>query len=163
MCSLICQQVTDRTHIRRNLTLRVADNGAGIYPAITDQGQQGHFGLQGMRERAARIGGTFALTSSSDAGTEIRLVVPGKIIFQTQKPIRQPLLAKLRNFVLRTFKKPNWTKAEFRWHTYAVSGIARSDRRSKALTSVRHNMAEQSSLPKDSCFQLWRCTQKPAE
>jgi hypothetical protein len=77
-----------------------------------------------MRERAARIGGTFALTSSSDAGTEIRLVVPGKIIFQTQKPIRQTLLAKLRNIVLRTFKKTNWTKAEFRWHTYAVSGMS---------------------------------------
>jgi signal transduction histidine kinase len=89
----------------RNLTLRVADNGAGIDPAVTTQGKQGHFGLQGMQERAARIGGTFTLTSSSDAGTEIRLVVPGKIIFQTQKPIRHTLPAKLHNFVRRAIQK----------------------------------------------------------
>ena len=89
----------------RDLTLRVADNGAGIDPAVTDQGKQGHFGLQGMHERAARIGGTFTLTSSSNAGTEIRLVVPGKIIFQTQEPIRQTRLAKLRNFARRTIQK----------------------------------------------------------
>jgi signal transduction histidine kinase/ligand-binding sensor domain-containing protein len=89
----------------RNLTLRVADNGAGIDPAVTDHGKQGHFGLQGMHERSARIGGTFTLTSSSNAGTEIRLVVPGKIIFQTEKPIRQTLLAKLRNFARRTIQK----------------------------------------------------------
>lgn len=65
----------------RNLTLRVKDNGAGIDPVVADQGKQGHFGLQGMRERAARIGGTFILTSSPDVGTKIRLVVPGNIIF----------------------------------------------------------------------------------
>src|SRR5437868_9459036 len=40
-----------------NLELRVHDNGVGIDPGVTDHGRNGHFGLQGMRERAARIGG----------------------------------------------------------------------------------------------------------
>jgi signal transduction histidine kinase len=66
----------------RDLTLRVDDNGTGIDPAIADRGKDGHFGLQGMRERAARIGGKLTLRSSSRSGTEIRLMVPGGIIFR---------------------------------------------------------------------------------
>src|SRR6202044_2954426 len=41
------------------LALRVSDNGVGLDPAIADRGKAGHFGLQGMRERAARIGAKF--------------------------------------------------------------------------------------------------------
>jgi signal transduction histidine kinase len=65
-----------------DLTLRVSDNGIGIDPVVADRGKNGHFGLQGMRERAARIGGKLTLGSSSNLGTEIRLIVPGGIIFQ---------------------------------------------------------------------------------
>jgi signal transduction histidine kinase len=60
-----------------DLALRVSDNGTGIDPAIADKGKDGHFGLQGMQERAARIGGNLMLVSSSNSGTEIKLVVPG--------------------------------------------------------------------------------------
>jgi signal transduction histidine kinase len=63
------------------LTLRVSDNGTGIDPVIADRGKDGHFGLQGMRERASRIGGELTLASSSGCGPEIRLIVPGGIIF----------------------------------------------------------------------------------
>jgi hypothetical protein len=35
--------------------LRVSDNGIGIDPAVLDLGKDGHFGLQGMRERAGLI------------------------------------------------------------------------------------------------------------
>ena len=66
----------------RDLTLRVDDNGTGIDPAIADRAKDGHHGLQGMRERAARIGGKLTLRSSSRCGTEIRLMVPGGIIFR---------------------------------------------------------------------------------
>jgi signal transduction histidine kinase/streptogramin lyase len=65
-----------------DLALRVSDNGTGIDPAIADSGKDGHFGLQGMRERATRIGGKLTLGSSSSSGTEIKLVVPGGIIFR---------------------------------------------------------------------------------
>jgi signal transduction histidine kinase len=65
-----------------DLTLRVSDNGTGIDPVTADRGKDGHFGLRGMRERAARIGGKLTVGSSSNWGTEIRLIVPGGIIFQ---------------------------------------------------------------------------------
>jgi signal transduction histidine kinase len=67
-----------------DLALRVSDNGTGIDPAMADRGKDGHFGLQGMRERAVRIGGKFTLGSSSSSGTEIKLKVPGDIIFRKE-------------------------------------------------------------------------------
>src|SRR6267142_847211 len=58
-----------------DLALRVSDNGIGIDPITADRGKDGHFGLQGMRERASRIGGKLTLRSSSGSGTEISLIV----------------------------------------------------------------------------------------
>jgi signal transduction histidine kinase len=80
----------------RDLTLRVGDNGAGIDPAIAERGKDGHFGLQGMRERAARIGGELTLGSSSSSGTEIKLIVPGRIIFRKKIPARRSLFTRIR-------------------------------------------------------------------
>jgi signal transduction histidine kinase len=71
----------------RELTLRVSDNGIGIYPSITDKGKDGHFGLQGMRERADPVGGKLTLVTST-SGTEIKLVVAGGIIFRTSSSLR---------------------------------------------------------------------------
>ncbi len=79
----------------QELTLRVSDNGKGIDPAIADKGKDEHFGLQGMRERAARIGGKLTVVTSA-SGTEIKLIVPGGIIFRTSSPLRQALFAKMR-------------------------------------------------------------------
>src|SRR5258707_5624787 len=79
-----------------DLPLRVSDNGIGIDPAVADRGKDGHFGLQGMRERAARIGGKLTLVSSSNSGTEIRLIVPGAIIFQKRMPVGGSLSKKIR-------------------------------------------------------------------
>jgi signal transduction histidine kinase len=79
-----------------DLALRVHDNGTGIDPAIADRGKDGHFGLQGMRERAARIGGKLTLVSSSSSGTEIKLVVPGGIICP-RMPVRRSLLTLMRS------------------------------------------------------------------
>jgi signal transduction histidine kinase len=71
-----------------DLALRVNDNGIGIDPAVAERGKHGHFGLQGMRERAARIGGKLTLVSSSSSGTEIKLTVPGGIIFGKTMSVR---------------------------------------------------------------------------
>ena len=81
-----------------DLALRVADNGTGIDPDIADRGKDGHFGLQGMRERAARIGGKLLLVSSSNSGTDIKLVVPGGIVFDKTMPIRRSLFTGIRTF-----------------------------------------------------------------
>jgi signal transduction histidine kinase len=89
----------------QDLTLRVTDNGGGIDADVLDQGSQGHFGLQGMRERAVRIGGQLTVTTAAYTGTEIRLVVPGKIVFHTQKRIVQTLLAKLSALFRQVIQK----------------------------------------------------------
>jgi ligand-binding sensor domain-containing protein/signal transduction histidine kinase len=54
--------------------LSVKDNGRGFDPSLADK--NGHFGLVGMRERAARIGGTLNIISSTENGTEVIVDVP---------------------------------------------------------------------------------------
>jgi signal transduction histidine kinase len=49
-------------------------------PVVADRGKEGHFGLQGMRERAVRIAAKLTVTSSPESGTQVKMVVPGKII-----------------------------------------------------------------------------------
>ncbi len=65
-----------------DLLVRVKDNGKGIVPVIISGGKDEHFGLQGMRERALRIGAKLTLDSSAASGTVITLIVPGEIAFQ---------------------------------------------------------------------------------
>jgi signal transduction histidine kinase len=60
------------------LRMTVTDDGQGI-PNSEDLGRfvaQGHFGLAGMRERAAMIGGTLDIQSAVDYGTAVILKVP---------------------------------------------------------------------------------------
>ena len=58
--------------------MRVKDDRVGIEPAVIEEGRDGHLGLQGMRERAARMRGKLAVESAANAGTEITVVVPGR-------------------------------------------------------------------------------------
>jgi signal transduction histidine kinase len=64
------------------LTMRVLDDGCGIDPQVLDAGRKGHWGLTGMRERAARIGGLLKISSRPTAGTEIQLSVPSVFSLQ---------------------------------------------------------------------------------
>jgi signal transduction histidine kinase len=72
-----------------DLTLRVRDNGKGLPADVVRLAKPGHFGMQGMQERAAIIAGTLRFVSS-DAGTEMILVVPGNVVFarQGRRPFR---------------------------------------------------------------------------
>jgi signal transduction histidine kinase len=72
----------------RDLTLRVNDNGVGMKAAVLTEGKQGHFGLQGMRERAERIGSKLTLVSSASSGTQVTLVVPGNVVFRKSSVTR---------------------------------------------------------------------------
>jgi signal transduction histidine kinase len=63
--------------------LVVADNGTGIDPIVSEKGKEGRFGLRGMRERAAAVGGTLTVVNSG-AGTSITLVVPGRAVFRSE-------------------------------------------------------------------------------
>ena len=55
--------------------LQVIDDGSGFTGATENLSREGHFGLQGMRERAARIGGRFRAESIPGKGTMIELEV----------------------------------------------------------------------------------------
>ena len=63
------------------LRLFVRDDGRGIDPQIARTGTDGHWGIAGMNERAARIGGSLTIRSRAAAGTEIELRVPGRAAF----------------------------------------------------------------------------------
>jgi signal transduction histidine kinase/ligand-binding sensor domain-containing protein len=58
------------------ITLTIRDDGRGFRPERVDGRDQGHFGLLGMRERAARIGAALELTSRSGEGTTVEVVLP---------------------------------------------------------------------------------------
>src|SRR5262245_45721392 len=66
-----------------DLTLRIRDDGVGIDPAVLETGKNGHFGLRGMRERAARIGGRLVIDPAPRSGTAVTLIVPGRVAFTT--------------------------------------------------------------------------------
>jgi signal transduction histidine kinase len=63
------------------LRLTVCDNGCGIDPQHLQWGRSGHWGLQGMRERAERIGARFRISSRVALGTEVELWVPEQSAF----------------------------------------------------------------------------------
>jgi signal transduction histidine kinase len=63
------------TYGQDKLIVQLADNGRGF--SIPDAAAKpGHFGLQGIRERAASLGTEINLTSSPDKGTTLEFVVP---------------------------------------------------------------------------------------
>jgi signal transduction histidine kinase len=65
----------------RLLRVRIRDNGTGIDPGIIETGREGHWGLQGMRERAQQIGAQLEIWSQPGAGTEVDLSVPGSVAY----------------------------------------------------------------------------------
>jgi signal transduction histidine kinase len=69
------------TYGARDLTLRVTDDGKGMDAKTLEAGREGHWGLQGMRERAQSLGASLELWSRSAEGTDIQLVVPGAIAY----------------------------------------------------------------------------------
>jgi signal transduction histidine kinase len=65
----------------QNMLLKIRDDGKGIEPATLQAGKPGHYGLTGMRERAASIGARITFVSSA-GGTTVTLLVPGEAIFK---------------------------------------------------------------------------------
>lgn len=67
------------------LRLRVRDDGCGIPDDILRQGRNGHFGLNGMRERAQRLRGTLRIASTDSEGTEIEVRIPAALAYAREK------------------------------------------------------------------------------
>jgi signal transduction histidine kinase len=64
--------------------LVVSDDGPGITEQVQRAGIPGHFGLTGMRERAARLAGEFSIISTSKQGTTVKVAVPASRAYQGQ-------------------------------------------------------------------------------
>lgn len=78
----------DATHVvvavefaRAQLYLSVTDDGKGMETSLAVTGREGHFGLAGMRERAARVGATLNLTTAPGQGTMITVYLPARLAF----------------------------------------------------------------------------------
>lgn len=74
---------------KSHLTMRIRDDGIGIDERMTAAGRSGHWGLQGMRERTRALGGQLSIWSHAGAGTEVELVIPGRLSYtkdESQRP-----------------------------------------------------------------------------
>jgi signal transduction histidine kinase/ligand-binding sensor domain-containing protein len=71
----------DPSHLR----LRFRDDGSGIDPKIIEAGgKPGHWGMRGMRERAAKIGAHLETWSRPGAGTELELRILGSVAYSAR-------------------------------------------------------------------------------
>ena len=64
------------------LELVVMDEGQGISEQVLQVGIPGHYGLAGMRERAARMGAEFSIISAPGQGTTVHVSVPAARAYQ---------------------------------------------------------------------------------
>ncbi len=58
------------------VTLLIRDDGIGFDPSAAEGPKEGHFGLQGMRERMKRLGGVIEIKSAPKSGTTVMATVP---------------------------------------------------------------------------------------
>jgi signal transduction histidine kinase/ligand-binding sensor domain-containing protein len=82
------------------LRMMVRDNGKGIPEQVLHSGKEGHFGLEGMRGRADRIGASLEVHSRARAGTEVCLTIPAHLAFS--------LGASNSSFLARAFSRITW-------------------------------------------------------
>lgn len=97
-------QLSIELRYANDLYLSMMDNGLGIDPNVMTEGKPGHFGLQGMKERSARIGARLTIKSTLHAGTEICLRVPGDMVYRREKRSRWPDLWGLTLWRIRLTK-----------------------------------------------------------
>jgi signal transduction histidine kinase len=93
------------TYGERLFRLRIRDDGDGIPPDILATGRSGHYGLNGMRERARQTGAKLDIWSSAGSGTEIELSIPGSIAYGKSAFGKSAYGKFLRRFPLQLFRK----------------------------------------------------------
>ncbi len=65
--------------------MEIADNGIGLdAKAISDAATTGHFGVVGMQERIAKLGGTLRLDSEPGHGVTITVRIPSSIAYRAK-------------------------------------------------------------------------------
>lgn len=79
------------------LFIQIRDDGVGFPEDIMAAGHKpGHFGLVGMRERAARIGGVLTFENRPEGGAEVSLKLPARLAFEDKAPRMRRLSSWLR-------------------------------------------------------------------
>ncbi|QWT21264.1 hypothetical protein KPL74_04515 [Bacillus sp. NP157] len=73
------------TFERRYLTVSVQDDGVGIEPAVLEHSRPGHWGLFGMRERAAALGARLRIETAPGAGTRVEVRVRARRIYSSRR------------------------------------------------------------------------------
>ena len=64
------------------IELTVRDDGKGFVPGTQQGVEQGHFGIEGMRERVERLGGSLVIESTPSGGTTVRANVNRRVYDQ---------------------------------------------------------------------------------
>ncbi|AKU20539.1 hypothetical protein ACZ75_02405 [Massilia sp. NR 4-1] len=64
---------------------QVRDDGIGIAPEIAQAGLAGHWGIIGMRERIARVGGEISIAPRIEGGVAVRFTLPARVAYQNTK------------------------------------------------------------------------------
>jgi len=82
--------VLDVRRTEREVTCLIRDDGRGFDPAVTcaPGGRRG-LGLEGLRERVARLGGALEVSSRPGRGTELKIRIPLEVPGAHQDPDRR--------------------------------------------------------------------------
>ena len=71
--------------------LRIRDDGVGIDTGVRNaQGRPGHWGMQGMQERAQSIKGHLDVWSEQGVGTEVALSIPAAVAYCVEPETMRP-------------------------------------------------------------------------
>jgi signal transduction histidine kinase/ligand-binding sensor domain-containing protein len=71
---------------RRSLNVSVRDDGDGFKTEAGKPGDDNHFGIMGMRERAARMGGRLDVVSTPQRGVVVKVKIPGRVAYARKNP-----------------------------------------------------------------------------
>ncbi len=64
------------SHEPTQVKMRVLDDGRGFMKGDPPGAESGHFGVEGMRERAKELHGALTISSRAGEGTEVELILP---------------------------------------------------------------------------------------
>jgi signal transduction histidine kinase len=71
----------------RHFTVKVTDNGVGITEEkLQARQKEGHWGIAGMHERAARLGGLLSIGAAIPRGTRVELVLARHLAYAARSP-----------------------------------------------------------------------------
>jgi len=84
------RRVSVRIHFEpSNVCLEVCDDGSGFVAGREEVGENRHFGIVGMRERVAELGGSFSIVSGPGNGTKVVARIPLGGFGQRETTFRQ--------------------------------------------------------------------------